>query len=272
MSLILKEEIVYNRELVPDIYKLVFKSEYISKNAKAGQFINIKCCDGLNAILRRPVSISSVDVDKKTVTIFYQRKGIGTSYLSQKRTGDILDLIGPLGTSFNLSGKFKNIAVVGGGIGIFPLLFLLEQTTASHKTAYIGFKNKNYAVLVDEFKRNSHELLISTEDGSLGYKGFVTDLLAERTEQNKKAEQNRINGKKYDIIYTCGPEPMMKKVVELAVGSGVKSQISLEQRMGCGIGACLACACKIKVGNDWQYKRVCKDGPVFWGEEVEFNG
>ncbi|NSW89964.1 MAG: dihydroorotate dehydrogenase electron transfer subunit [Firmicutes bacterium] len=265
MSLMLQEEIVCNRELVTGIYQLTFRSAYVSQNAKPGQFVNIKCCEGFNAILRRPVSICSVDRENKNVTIVFQKRGTGTSYLAKKRAGDVLDLIGPLGSHFDLSENYKNIAVVGGGIGIFPLLFLLEQKQCVHKTAYIGFRSKNYVVLEEAFKHNSHELIISTDDGSLGQKGFITDLL------EKRILEEGIKGEKYDIIYTCGPGPMMKKVVELASKAGIKCQVSLEQRMGCGIGACLACACKIKLRDDWQYKRVCKDGPIFWGEEVDFD-
>lgn len=189
-----------------------------------------------------------------------------------------MDIIGPLGSTFDLSDNYNSIAIVGGGIGIFPLLFLMKQTKAFHKTAYIGFRSKNYTLLIDEFKENSNELLISTEDGSLGYNGFITDLLAEEIltrktiedRFNKKISKEMYN-KKYDIIYACGPEPMLSKTAKFSANAGIKCQISLEQRMGCGIGACLACACKIKKGDDWQYKRVCKDGPVFWGEEVIFD-
>jgi dihydroorotate dehydrogenase electron transfer subunit len=267
MSLLLKEKIIYNKEIAPTIYKLVLESEYLKEHSKAGQFINIKCSEGINTILRRPISISSIDYNRNTVTVFYQTKGRGTNYLAQKSKGETLDLIGPLGTPFTLSEEFKKIAVVGGGIGIFPLLFLLEQTPASYKTAYIGFKNKKLALLINEFQEKTNELLITTEDGSLGHKGFITDLL------NLQLNQDKEKYKKYDIIYACGPEPMMEKVVSLAHNFGIKSQISLEQRMGCGIGACLACVYKIKTSEGgWQYKRVCKDGPVFWGEEVDFNG
>lgn len=261
MSCILMEKIISNREVCPDIFEMTIRSDYIAQRAKPGQFINIKCCEGLNTILRRPISICSVNRNGSTITILFQKKGTGTEYLSKKNPGDFLDLIGPLGGSFDLSDQYEKIAVIGGGIGIFPLLFLLKESKSIHKTAFIGFRNKDNSVLMDDFKVNTHELLVSTDDGSMGYKGFITDLLEER-----------IMTEKYDIIYTCGPELMMKKAVDTAIKYGIKCQASLEQRMGCGIGACLACACKIKTGDGWQYKRVCKDGPVFWGEEVEFRG
>jgi len=270
MSVVLCEKVLSNVELAPGIYKLTFESEYVSSNAKPGQFVNIRCQEGVNTVLRRPISICTVDRENKTVTVVFQKRGRGTAYLAQKKEGDILDLIGPLGNGFDISGSYKNIAVVGGGIGIFPLLFLIEQIKDADKTAYIGFRSKNFAVLENEFRKNSNELIISTDDGSYGYKGFVTDLLAESL-STEEAETG-IKGKKYDIIYACGPLPMMKKVAAISLKDGIKCQVSLEQRMGCGIGACLACVCKIKGGQDWQYKRICKDGPVFWGEEVDFDG
>jgi len=266
MQLVLFEKIIYNEVLTPDIYRLVFRSEYIAQNAKPGQFVNIKCCEGVNTILRRPISICDVDKDNNYVTIVYQKRGKGTEYLSRTRAGDTLDVIGPLGKSFETSDQYKNMAIVGGGIGIFPLLFLLKESKSLRKTAFIGFRNKENSVLIDEFRRYADDLVISTDDGSLGHKGFITDIL-----------RDRITDEKFDIIYTCGPEVMMKKVARIADQAGVPCQVSLEQRMGCGIGACLACVCRIKINSDkennsqsWYYRRVCKDGPVFWGDQVEW--
>ena len=270
MSLILKEKIISNIEILSDIYELKFLSEYISDKAKPGQFINVKCSDGIDPILRRPLSICSIDEKNKSVIVTFRKKGRGTAYLAEKKSGDLLDLVGPLGNGFENSKKYRNIAVVGGGIGIFPLLFLLQQKSADsfcNITAYIGFETKSKIILENEFAQCCNNLLLSTDDGSKGYKGFITDLLEYDLMQRKNEDE------KYDIIYSCGPVPMMKKVAETAMRQRIKCQVSLEQRMGCGIGACLSCVCKIKQNqnNDWIYKRVCKDGPVFWGEEVDFD-
>jgi dihydroorotate dehydrogenase electron transfer subunit len=270
MSLILKEKIISNVEILSDIYELKFLSEYISDKAKPGQFINVKCSDGIDPILRRPLSICSIDEKNKSVIVTFRKKGRGTAYLAEKKSGDLLDLVGPLGNGFENSKKYRNIAVVGGGIGIFPLLFLLQQKSADsfcNITAYIGFETKSKIILENEFAQCCNNLLLSTDDGSKGYKGFITDLLEYDLMQRKNEDE------KYDIIYSCGPVPMMKKVAETAMRQRIKCQVSLEQRMGCGIGACLSCVCKIKQNqnNDWIYKRVCKDGPVFWGEEVDFD-
>lgn len=260
MSLTLIEKIIDNIELAPDIYQMLICSEYIAKCAKPGQFVNIKCCEGTNAILRRPISICDVNREKNHVSLVYQKRGTGTEFLSKKRAGDTLDIIGPLGKGFDICDNNKSMAVIGGGIGIFPLLFLLKESSSLNKSAFIGFRNKDYAVLVDEYKKNVSNLFISTDDGSLGYKGVVTRLF-----------QETLISEKYDIIYSCGPEKMMKRVAQLAIDAKIPCQLSLEQRMGCGIGACLACAVKIKTDETWQYKRVCKDGPVFLAEEVIFD-
>jgi len=258
MSRVLNEEIQSIDKIAPGIFKITFISEYVAQNARPGQFINVKCAEGLNALLRRPISICSVVRDKSTFDIVFQIKGIGTEYLSQRNTGDRVDIIAPLGKPFDISEGYKKIAVVGGGIGIFPLLYLLQQSgQAERKAAFLGFRSKGFIVLRDKFGKASDTLNISTDDGSEGHKGLVTGLL------EKDLEANR-----YDVIYTCGPTPMIKGVVEIAKRNNIKCQVSLEQRMGCGIGACLVCACKTKHGDDWQYSHVCKDGPVFWADEV----
>lgn len=259
MAKIIKAEIFTNEKIATDIYKMTLKSEYIAQSAMPGQFVNVKCSEGLNALLRRPISICTVDRINSTFDIIYQIKGIGTQYLSQKNTEGIVDIIAPLGNLFDINEDFKRIAVVGGGIGIFPLLFLLEQKRNAVRASFLGFRSKEFIVLEDKFKSSSEALFICTEDGSAGHKGLVTEPLESELKQNK-----------YDIIYACGPTPMVKRVSQIAKENSVKCQVSLEQRMGCGIGACLVCACKIRLGDEWEYSHVCKDGPIFWSEEVLF--
>jgi dihydroorotate dehydrogenase electron transfer subunit len=260
MSRILEEKVVSVSELAKNIFKMTVKSEYISMNALPGQFVNVKCCGGIDALLRRPISICNVDKNRETFDIVFQIKGKGTEYLSRKEAGSEVDLIGPLGNSFKINGDYKRIAVVGGGIGIFPLLYLLKELKDVDRSSYLGFRSSEYVVLLDEFGAESEALSISTDDGSRGYKGLVTDLL-----------ERDIEEKGFDIIYTCGPTPMIRKVCEISKKAGIKCQVSLEQRMGCGIGACLVCACKIGKPDNWEYKHVCKDGPVFWSDEVIFD-
>ncbi|HOQ37816.1 MAG TPA: dihydroorotate dehydrogenase electron transfer subunit [Acetivibrio sp.] len=260
MSRILTEKVVSVKELAKNIYKMTVQSEYISMNAVPGRFVNVKCCCGIDALLRRPISICNVDKDGGSFDIVFQVKGKGTEYLSQKKAGDEVDLIGPLGNSFEINKDNKRIAVVGGGIGIFPLLYLLKELKGVDRSSYLGFRSSDYVVLLEEFGAESEALSVSTDDGSRGYKGLVTDLL-----------ERDIEEKGFDIIYACGPTPMLKKVSEISKKTGIPCQVSLEQRMGCGIGACLVCACKIGNPDNWDYKHVCKDGPVFWSDEVIFD-
>lgn len=260
MSKVLKEKIRQIENLAPSIYKMTIASEYVSQNAKAGQFVNVKCSEGINALLRRPISICDVDKERGTFDIVFQIKGIGTEYLAGKAVGSQVDIIAPLGNPFTLFKENQRIAVVGGGIGTFPLLYLLRLAGNIKKDAFLGFRNKDFVVLEKEFTENSSELHISTDDGSRGYHGLITDLLVQSLKEVP-----------YDMIYTCGPTPMIKRVAAIAKESGIRCQVSLEQRMGCGIGACLVCACKTKLGEEWEYSHVCKDGPVFWSEEVLFD-
>lgn len=257
MPRVLKEKINQMSQLSPVIYKMTIRSEYIAQNASAGQFVNVKCSEGIQALLRRPISICSVDKERNTVDIVFQVKGIGTEVLSTKQPGDAVDLIAPLGKGFDISKENKKIAVVGGGIGIFPLLYILKEQQNAEKTAFLGFRSKDYAVMTDAFENVSDKLYITTDDGSVGQKGLVVDQLEEYLKENK-----------IDVIYTCGPTPMLKSVVEIADRYNIPCQVSMEQRMGCGIGACLVCACKTRLGDEWEYSHVCKDGPVFWSHEV----
>lgn len=257
MPKVLQEKIQTLDRIGPGIYKMTIASDYVAENAVPGQFVNVKCSEGINALLRRPISICDVNREQKTFDIVFQVKGLGTELLSQKPVGSTVDIIAPLGNGFEVSNPYKKIAVVGGGIGTFPLLYLLKRSRAEKKSAFLGFRNKDYIVLEQEFRSVTQEYGMSTDDGSAGHHGLVTDLL-----------EKALDKEPLDLIYTCGPTPMIKKVMDIASARGVKCQVSLEQRMGCGIGACLVCACKTRLGDEWEYSHVCSDGPVFWSEEV----
>ncbi len=247
-------------EIAEGIFKMKLASGYIAENAKPGQFVNIKCCEGNDALLRRPISICSVDRSKNTYDIVFQSKGRGTAILAGKKAGDCIDVLGPLGNGFDLGIKYRRIAVVGGGIGIFPLLFILNESKAIVKRSYLGFRTSKLVVLENEFRKKSNSLEIATDDGTYGTGGFVTDLL-----------KRDLSVEKLDLIYACGPEPMLRKVSQIASEYDTECQISLEQRMGCGFGTCLACACKTAEDDDgWQYSHVCKEGPVFNSKSIIF--
>jgi len=262
MPKILNEQIKSMEEIADGIFKMKIISEYTTQNAQAGQFVNVKCSDGIDAYLRRPISICEIDKEEKTVTIIFQVKGKGTKLLAQKKAGDFVDMIAPLGWgTFSLKNN-KRIAVVGGGIGVFPLYELLKQLKGlcTERITILGFRNKNLVVMEEDFSSQSEKLLIATDDGSYGIKGFTTDLL-----------EKEIEAGKIDMIYTCGPLPMIKRIVGIAQKHGIDCEVSMEERMGCGIGACLVCACKTKHGDEWEHSHVCFNGPVFNASEVIFD-
>lgn len=262
MPALLKEEIINVEQIAPGIFKMVIFSPYTAENAKPGQFVNIKCKEGLDAYLRRPISICEINRDEKTITIVFQVKGKGTKFLSEKKTGDIIDMIAPLGWGTFSLEPVESAVIVGGGIGIFPLYELSRslKSKCSDITVILGFRNKELTVMEKEFESAASRLLIATDDGSYGVRGFTTDILEDILKEGKK-----------DMIYACGPLPMLKKVARIAEKYGVNCEISLEERMGCGIGACLVCACKTKYGDDWEHSHVCYNGPVFNSREVIFD-
>lgn len=253
-------KVVRSQWLNIDTFMLTIESEKIAKKARAGQMVHIKCGEGTEAFLRRPISICSVDRDKGTFDLGIQVRGKGTKILSRFKEGDDIDILGPLGHGFSMYPKHRKIIAVSGGIGIFPLLQLLKDHPAESKKAILGFRSKPLVILEEEFRQSCNELLIATDDGSYGEKGFVTDLLKKEVEKDPP-----------DMVFFCGPIVMMKAGVQLLQNYNVPCEVSMEQRMGCGIGACMTCVCKVKKGDDWNYTQVCKSGPVFGGDEVIFD-
>ncbi len=245
-------KVIDNKELCQNMYEIVVECPEIAQNAKAGQFLHIKAGEGLDPLLRRPISISRIYRDKGQISLVYQVIGKGTKSIAALKPGEAIDIMGPLGNGFPVFTG-KKCAVVGGGMGVAPLLELADNIAKCD--AYIGFRCETFKL--DEFKSACKEVFVATEDGSMGSRGYVTGLLKDIS--------------KYDIVYTCGPKLMMKKVKELCKNSRVQCFVSIEERMGCGIGACLVCACRIKEGDTWHYKKACTDGPVFEAGEVDFN-
>ncbi|NLG88540.1 MAG: dihydroorotate dehydrogenase electron transfer subunit [Clostridiaceae bacterium] len=254
-----RERIIKTETLSKDIHLIRIRSERITDSAIPGQFVNVRCCSGLDAYLRRPISICRVCRSDKTFDIAYMKRGKGTSLLCNFREGDAIDVIGPLGSGFTMPEAGEKIAVVGGGIGIFPLLYLVNSCNDVDKTVFLGFRSKDAVVLKDDFERSSNKLVIATDDGTFGIKGFVTGPFYDWLKTNRP-----------DKVYTCGPLPMIKSVAEYCIERDIFCEVSMEQRMGCGIGACLVCACKVKEGLDFGYARVCRDGPVFRAERLLF--
>lgn len=236
-----------------DIYDMVLSFPKGAKEARPGQFIAMYCEDGTK-LLPRPISICGIDAEVGTLRVVYRIAGEGTRLFSQMKVGDSLEVMGPLGNGFTM--KDKKAIIVGGGIGIPPMLELAKQLDCE-KTVVLGYRDELF--LKEEFEACAN-VAVATEDGSAGTKGTVIDAI--------KAAQ--VSG---EIIYACGPMPMLKALAEYADAHGMEAQISLEERMACGIGACLGCICKTKEKDhhtNVNNTRICKDGPVFDAKEVVF--
>ena len=243
-------EIVGSKMLAESVYSIAISCPGIANTAVAGQFVNIKC--GGERLLRRPVSICGVDEDE--LTFVFEVKGEGTYWLSGQAPGQNLDVLGPLGNGFSIpEGK---MIVVGGGIGAPPMLFA-AQTSKDAVTAVLGFRDMNRIILKNEFESICDKVYMTTDDGSRGIHGTVITPLAELLKRSE-----------YDAVLACGPRVMLRAVAEMCKQCGVPCQVSLEERMGCGVGACVVCACAtIKDGAE-RMSRVCKDGPVFDANEI----
>lgn len=245
--------ITKKNEIRENVYDFTVACPEMARETKAGQFLHVLC--GGDAYLRRPISVCEV-INNEEIRFIFQVRGKGTDALAQRREGDTLDILGPLGNGFCIDEEYKNVALVGGGIGVFPLLETVKKYGKA-ATVVLGFKTKSEIMLLDEFKKYTDKVLVATDDGSFGHNGLVTDLLKEALKEEKT-----------DMIYVCGPTPMMKAVSAVAAEENLAAQVSLEERMGCGIGACVTCACTVA----GKRKRVCKDGPVFNASEVEWDG
>ena len=222
--------------------------------AKPGQFIAMYCNDK-SKLLPRPISICGINPTEGTLRVVYRVAGEGTKEFSEMKAGDTLEVMGPLGNGFTM--KNEKAIIIGGGIGIPPMLELAKQLDAE-KTVVLGYRTSTF--LKEEFEEVC-DVKIATEDGSQGVKGTVIDAI----------EKYDVEGK---VIYACGPMPMLKALASYAEEHGMDAQISLEERMACGIGACLGCICKSKTKDhhtNVNNTRICKDGPVFDAKEVVFS-
>ena len=235
-------EIRSNVALTDSVYKMVLAGD-TSDITNCGQFVNIQL-DGL--FLRRPISVC--DYDEKSLTIVYKVVGKGTEQMAAMKAGEKLDILTGLGNGYDLTLAGEKPVLLGGGVGVPPMYNLAKKLTALGKDVKVilGFNTASEIFYEEEFKALGCDVTVTTVDGSYGIKGFVTDAL-------KNID--------YTYFYTCGPEPMLKAVYRASNTSG---QMSFEERMGCGFGACMGCTIQVKSG----YKRVCKDGPVFFREEV----
>ena len=246
-------EILQKKEIAKDIFEFIIDADNKLGTAKAGQFIHVKCDNSV--YLRRPISIC--EIKNNTLRFIFQVRGKGTLALSKFNVGDKLSVLGPLGNGFSVDKECKKPVVIGGGIGIYPLLETAKKLKAD---AILGFRSKDFVTLEEDFNKVCNNVYITTDDGSYVRKGLVTEVLLELIEKGE-----------VDAIFACGPMPMLKAVKEVAEKHNIFLEVSLEERMGCGIGACLCCATPVKdaeLEEGYTYAHVCSHGPVFNADEV----
>ena len=218
-----------------------------------GQFVHVKCGDA--NLLRRPISICNWSADRDLIRMVFEDRGEGTHWLAQRTVGESLDILGPLGHGFTMAPEGRYL-LVGGGIGVPPMLGCAMHG-GHDNVAILGFRSEKNTMLLEEFSKVCAGVRLATDDGSLGHHGFVDALVRQELEKDNS----------FTAVLACGPKPMLRNVAKVAEEFGVPCQVSMEERMGCGIGACLVCACKTKDGHQ---KHACKDGPVFDSKEVDW--
>lgn len=240
-----------NRQIAESTYLLKFYSEKIFAEAKPGQFCNVKVFEGTSPLLRRPFSVCNIGENE--ISFMYKVVGSGTEILSKKQEGDIVDVLGPLGKGFNIKDNFEHAILIAGGIGIAPFPFVIKKLPEDKSYSVLfGVRNKN-----EIHNYGLSNVLYSSDDGSIGLKGTVIDLL--------KIELKKYENKKIKL-FACGPTPMTKALQTFTKEHNLLCEVSLESAMACGIGVCQACV--VEVDKDKPYKLICKHGPVFNINEI----
>ncbi len=243
-------------QVAPDVFQLSVHAPRISAAATPGQFVMVRVGEGFDPLLRRPFSIHQQFADG-SLSLLFKKIGRGTTRLSRLNNGDVIDIIGPLGRGFDLSCQ-EPVGLVGGGMGIAPLAFLAKRLAAGEREVakdyvLLGARDRHeLAPLAAVFTALGYQVRTATDDGSMGHHGFIPDLLADIFSE-------------IQLVYCCGPHPMMKNVVNTCAQADVLCQVSLETHMACGLGACLGCTV---AGRDGNYVHVCRQGPVFYAGEV----
>lgn len=258
----IKAKLLKNARVKDRYYQLILSCSEVSRVAKPGQFLEIKVAQKLEPLLRRPFSIHCVKNSK--IEILYEVLGPGSEILSKRKPGEYLDIIGPLGNGFSIRNSGQAI-LVAGGMGVAPLFFLAEKMAHSKPLVLIGAKTKDLILCEQDFKKLGCEVKIATDDGSKGYKGYVSELLESilRTTQYLPVGR-QAHSRRNTTIYSCGPKPMLKEVSLISNKRKIPAQLSLEAHMACGFGVCLGCVVETQDG----YKRVCQEGPVFESEKI----
>lgn len=272
MSLVTNAEVIKQNEVSRGYFRLTLAAPEVAVAARPGQFLHVSCGKTYDPLLRRPVSIHAVDRQKGEVSLLYRVAGRGTTLLSGQKEGESISILGPLGNGFTKPAGNENVFVVAGGIGVAPLYFFLQELSElnHNATVLLGASTKEQLICVKEIKDLGHTVLPATDDGSTGHHGTVVELfdLYSRIPLHSCGDYNpdeELTG----LVYGCGPAAMLKELCDAIQENGFSGEISLEERMGCGVGACLSCVCKTKDGMDgFRYRRVCAEGPVFPAAEV----
>ena len=261
------EEVVsikFNREIGRDTFLMGLPSIALTSRAKPGQFLMISLSrQTKDPLLRRPFSIHGV-LDSNTLMILYKVVGKGTALLSALREGDTISAIGPLGNGFTLPGPGERVLLVAGGMGIAPLFFLTKVLKGAQNHSvkvFLGFPTSQDVVLIDQLKGLGVDLSLTTEDGSLGSRGLVSDLWDQSLSQESTEKP---------VTYACGPASMLKEIAQKAIARDLRCYVCLEGYMGCGLGICQGCAVKAASSKDKPYYYVCQDGPVFSAEMIDW--
>ncbi|MFC1632326.1 dihydroorotate dehydrogenase electron transfer subunit [Candidatus Omnitrophota bacterium] len=258
-----KFKILSNKKVGPGYWKMVIAAPEIARAASPGQFVHLLCqAQGPEPLLRRPFSFHRIGKDR--FQILYQAIGRGTKLLAQRKKGERIDVLGPLGTGFEIVlDQTADQILVAGGMGVAPLVALAEKLNKIHRRSktlvLIGARTKKELLCANEFKKLGCQVQIATDDGTHGYKGLITDLV-------KKVLKLLALNSQLCAIYSCGPKPMLKELARVSKQYRAKALGSLEEKMACGVGACLGCAVKTRRG----FKKVCQDGPVFNLAEIQW--
>ena len=260
-----KAPVLMNRRIARDHFLMRLKSPAAARRAQPGQFVHVLCegeSAGRSPLLRRPISMVDADPKKGTLDFIYKVLGLGTEVLSHVRAGSRVDFLGPVGRPFPFPRKGQAIWLVGGGVGIPPLVFLAKVLTSAGPAdirVFLGARTKDWVICAADFRKLKLPVHIATDDDTAGHCGSVVDLLAKNPVMQSPA------------LYICGPTPMMAAAARWAKVRGIPAQVSLEERMGCAMGVCMGCVVEVNdepVGSHARFQRVCTEGPVFSAEEI----
>lgn len=270
----MKARLIYNRELSKGYYQMRLQCSEVAREAQPGTFLTLRVSDSYQPLLRRPFTIYRYDPEGGTVDIVYKVVGVGTWLMSEMREGHRLDVLGPLGNGFTIPEDEQKFMLVAGGTGVTALYALAQNVSTRKRDAQItllmGGAEAQDIICIDDFRELGARVLTATEDGSMGETGLVTDLLRAELQGPPRVGDF--------ALYSCGPREMLKEVARLAELHSLPCTVSLEERMGCGMGACLGCVIRVKPESGDieaapvpRYKRVCRDGPVFDASEIDWD-